>query len=104
MSATREHRNARCEDHQRRAEGNEASDAPDPGVRTLLRVPSDVPAEQAALYVRYVRALALLCECAGAVDEPDYVELLEAMLLDAQANYPLVVRRDGDRWQIAPAM
>lgn len=55
-----------------------------------------------ALYLRYLRALALLCECAPYVDEPDYAELIDAMLDDAAAHYPLDVERDGLRRGIAP--
>lgn len=68
----------------------------------VLGVAPETPAREADLYVRYVRALAILSECVGHVDEPDYVELIEAVLADAQAHYPLDVRRNGERWEIAP--
>jgi len=71
---------------------------------SLLRVEPDAAPREAELYVRYVRALALLSECAPFVDDPDYAELIGAVLVDAQANYPLLVRRDGGRWQIGPAV
>ena len=54
------------------------------------------------LYTRYVRALALLAECAPYVDEPDYADLIEILLRDAEAHYPLTVCRNGARWEIAP--
>ena len=54
------------------------------------------------LYTRYVRALALLAECAPYVDEPDYEDLIEILLRDAEAHYPLTVCRNGARWEIAP--
>jgi len=72
---------------------------------TLLRslgIEGDPNSAQAALYARYVRALALLAECAPYVDVQDYVELIDEVLEDAQACYPLDVRRDGDRREIAP--
>lgn len=61
-----------------------------------------LPASELALYVRYVRALALLCECAPYVDEPDYVDLIDELLADACDHYPLVTRRGGARREIAP--
>lgn len=68
----------------------------------VLGIGADRPPAEADLYVRYVRALALLSECAGYVDEPDYVALIEAVLRDAQAHYPLAVQHNGERWEIAP--
>lgn len=62
-----------------------------------------LPASELALYVRYVRALALLCECAPYVDECDYVELIDELLADACDHYPLVTRRHGALREIAPA-
>lgn len=59
------------------------------------------PAADAALYERYLRALALLAECAPYVDVEDYRELIDELLDDAQDHYPLVVRRDGDRRELA---
>lgn len=73
-----------------------------PALREQLGLPTDMPPDQAELYMRYVRALALLSECAPYVDEPDYAGLIEAVLHDAQARYPLEVRRNGERWEIAP--
>lgn len=55
-----------------------------------------------ALYGRYLRALALLCECAPYVDDPDYVELIDEVLDDACRHYPLKwTERDGHR-ELAP--
>ncbi len=73
-----------------------------PALRAQLGVPREARSEEAELYLRYVRALALLSECAPYVDEPDYAELIEALLRDAQERYPLEVRRNGERWEIAP--
>lgn len=64
-------------------------------------LPNVSPAD-AALYERYLRALALLAECAPYVDVEDYAALIDEVLDDAQAHYPLLVRRDGDRREIAP--
>lgn len=74
-----------------------------PPADTLARLGKGVattPAE-AELYVRYLRVLALLCECAPYVDEPDYVDLIADVLADAQAHYPLEARNIGATWQIA---
>lgn len=62
----------------------------------------DASPREAELYVRYLRALALLCECAPYVDEPDYLALIDALLDDAHATYPLDVRKDGARRELAP--
>jgi hypothetical protein len=67
-----------------------------------LRQQSDLPEREFRLYVRYLRALALLCECSPYVDEEDYLELVDALLADACANYPLEFHRDGNCRQIAP--
>lgn len=67
-----------------------------------LRPSADATEAEAALYVRYVRALALLGECAPYVDEPDYLELIETVMTDAQEAYPLRVCRNGAAWEIAP--
>jgi len=75
---------------------------PGPELIASLSPACDASPAMVELYVRYVRALALLSECAGHVDEPDYAELIGAVLEDAQAHYPLVVRRNGERWEIAP--
>jgi hypothetical protein len=69
---------------------------------TTLRPSDDATEAEVALYVRYVRALALLAECAPYVDEPDYVELIETVMNDAQEAYPLTVSRNGSMWEIAP--
>lgn len=61
----------------------------------------ELPARERALYARYVRALALLCECAPYVDEPDYVDLIDELLADACRTYPLTWCRDGEYRQIA---
>lgn len=60
-----------------------------------------LPARERALYVRYVRALALLCECAPYVDEPDYADMIDEALAEACRHYPLVWQGDGDRRGIA---
>ena len=72
------------------------------GVLAALRPSADAGPAEVALYVRYVRALALLAECAPYVDEPDYADLIETIMADAQASYPLVACRNGSRWEIAP--
>jgi hypothetical protein len=64
-------------------------------------IAANLPDADRALYLRYVRALALLCECASYVDEPDYLDLIDVLLDDACANYPLVTRSDGMRREIA---
>jgi len=61
----------------------------------------DLPDFARPLYARYVRALALLCECAPFVDDPDYSELIDELLADACRHYPLTWHRDGDYRQIA---
>ena len=60
-----------------------------------------LPPSEARLYARYLRALALLCECAPYVDEPDYVDLIDELLADAAKHYPIEHRRDGDYREIA---
>lgn len=65
-----------------------------------LAVPSD-PAE-AALYFRYLRALALLCECRPYLDEPDYAERIDEVLDDASTHYPFDIEREGDRRGLVP--
>ena len=80
------------------------NDLPPAGHEVLARLrpsPDSTPSE-VDLYVRYVRALALLAECAPYVEEPDYLEVIESVMMDAQASYPLTVCRNGDRWEIAP--
>jgi hypothetical protein len=68
-----------------------------------LGLPADTPPAEALLYARYVRALALLCECAPYVDEEEYGELIEELLADACTSYPLAWRRLGGRYEIAPS-
>ncbi|MFM9940151.1 MAG: hypothetical protein ACKVP7_11735 [Hyphomicrobiaceae bacterium] len=69
--------------------------APNAGLLT------EVSADCAALYGRYVGLLALLCECAPYVDEPDYVDLIEAALIDASSNYHVDFRRNDGSFEIA---
>lgn len=64
-------------------------------------LPMEVSGNFADLYKRYVRSLALLCECAPYVDEPDYVDLIEAVLKDASSNYPIDFRRCDGSIEIA---
>ena len=61
-----------------------------------LKLGVDLPEREFRLYARYVRALALLCECAPYVDEEDYSELIDELLADACKHYPLEYWRDGD--------
>ncbi len=75
---------------------------PDAAVLALLGTGPEMPPREAQLYARYVRALALLCECAPYVDEPDYAELIDTLLEDACAHYPLDVHKDGDQRELAP--
>lgn len=63
-------------------------------------IPSDPGA--AALFLRYLRVLALLCECRPYLDEPDYAGLIDEVLDDAAAHYPLDIERDGDRRGLVP--
>jgi hypothetical protein len=60
-----------------------------------------LPERERALYVRYVRALALLCECAPYVDEPDYADMIDDVLAEACRHYPLAWQSDGERREIA---
>jgi hypothetical protein len=62
----------------------------------------ELPAREMQLYLRYLRALALLCECAPSIDEPDYRGMIDDVLADACSHYPLVTRRHGDSLEIAP--
>lgn len=48
------------------------------------------------LYTRYLGALALLCECAPYVDEPDFVDAIDTLLDDAVRHYPLCWSADGE--------
>ena len=67
-----------------------------------LGVVEPMAPREAALYVRYLRAVALLCECRPYLDECDYAALIDELLDDAQAHYPFDVRRDGERRSLAP--
>ena len=60
-----------------------------------------MPEREFRLYARYLRALALLCECAPYVDDADYAALIDELLADACEHYPLECRHDGDRREIA---
>ena len=71
-------------------------------VLAQLGVAGPLPAREAALYLRYLRALALLAECRPYVDECDYAALIDELLDDAQAHYPFDVHRDGERRSLAP--
>lgn len=62
----------------------------------------DTPVNEAVLYVRFVRVLAVLCECAPYVDEADYLDLIEQVLDDACSGYPLDWRRSEGHYEIAP--
>jgi hypothetical protein len=67
--------------------------AVDPGI--------DLPERELQLYARYVRVLALLCECAPYVDDDHYVDVIDEVIADACRHYPLVSRKDGDRCELA---
>jgi hypothetical protein len=67
-----------------------------------LRREMALPEREFRLYVRYLRALALLCECAPYVDEEDYVDLIDELLAEACSHYPLEVHRDERYRAIAP--
>lgn len=71
------------------------------GLSATASAAASASAFEAALYARYVTALALLCECAPYVDEPDYVERIGEVLAQASANYPLEWRRSGGHFEIA---
>jgi len=83
------------------------------GLGRALGAPADACDREVRLYARYVRVLALLCECAPYADEDSYADRIDEALADACANYPLEWRRsdcgaelsprgiDGERW-IAP--
>jgi hypothetical protein len=76
---------------------------PDPAaIAQAFGLRGDTPRTEVLLFARYVRALALLCECAPYVDEPHYAELIEELLSDASSSYPLEWRCDGGRYEIAP--
>lgn len=61
----------------------------------------DLPAREMQLYARYVRALALLCECAVYVDDEHYSTLIDEVIADACQHYPLVSRKNGDHCELA---
>lgn len=64
------------------------------------------PAEadpSAALFARYLKALALLCECQPYVDEPDFDAQIDALLRDACASYDIQMQHVGGRFEIALA-
>ena len=67
-----------------------------------LRREMALPEREFRLYVRYLRALALLCECAPYVDEEDFVDLIDELLVDACAHYPLEFHQDERYRGIAP--
>lgn len=73
-----------------------------PEILASLGVPERLAPGEAALYLRYLRALALLCECRPYLDEPDYAELIDEILEDAAAHYPFDIERDGDRRGLVP--
>jgi|JI10StandDraft_1071094.scaffolds.fasta_scaffold522147_2 hypothetical protein len=59
------------------------------------------PDATSLLFARYVKALAMLCECQPFVDEPDYEAQLEALLHEACAAYGLDMQHAGGRFEIA---
>jgi hypothetical protein len=67
-----------------------------------LELGVELPEREFRLYARYLRALALLCECAPYVDDEDYSELIDELLADACKHYPLECWHDGDRRALAP--
>ena len=50
--------------------------------------------------MRYLKALALLCECQPYVDEPDYEAQLDELLHEACTDYPIELRRLDGRFEI----
>lgn len=67
-----------------------------------LGAPGDACDREVRLYARYVRVLALLCECAPYVDEPDHSDLIDQVLSDVSSNYPLDWRRLDCSVEISP--
>ena len=67
----------------------------------MLRPSVEWSERESRIYARYVRALALLCECAPYVDDEHYSDLIDQLLADACKHYPLEWRRDGPRREIA---
>lgn len=65
-------------------------------------VPLPPAPREAALFLRYLQALALLCECRPYLDEPDYADLIDRVLEDAASHYPVEIERDGERRGILP--
>lgn len=61
----------------------------------------DLPPRERQLYARYVRALALLSECAPYVDDDHYASLIDEVIADACRHYPLESRKEGDRCELA---
>ena len=81
-----------------------ASSLLDPAIEVLAVQALGNAADEStkALYGRYLRALSLLCECAPYVDDPDYVELIDEVLADACAHYPLESSAQDGHRQLAP--
>ena len=67
-----------------------------------LGAPADACDREVRLYARYVRVLALLCECEPYVDEASYAERVDEVLADASSNYPLEWRRSACVAEISP--
>jgi hypothetical protein len=86
---------------QRESEVRERADGASDGWLRAVNLGVQLPEREHRLYVRYVRALALLCECAPFVDDTDYADLIDELLADAVRHYPLECRHDGDRREIA---
>lgn len=87
--------------------GNESEQPPavdaDPdALLNRVRREMALPEREFRLYVRYLRALALLCECAPHVDEEDYVDLIDELLVEACAHYPLELHQDERDRGITP--
>jgi hypothetical protein len=83
------------------SETPEGTDSASDGWMHSLNLNIDLPEREFRLYARYVRVLALLCECAPFVDDAAYAELIDELLADAVKHYPLECRHDGDRREIA---
>ncbi|HXD06443.1 MAG TPA: hypothetical protein VN680_10360 [Burkholderiaceae bacterium] len=54
------------------------------------------------LYMRYLRALALLCEVMPYVDEEAFILQIDDVLAEAGAHYPLLVGQAGLNRYIEP--
>ncbi len=67
-----------------------------------LGAPADAADREVRLYARYVRALALLCECVPYVDDEDVSEQIDQALAEAASHHPLDWRRSGCMAEIAP--